>query len=221
MEQNVPILSTSREHFVPLLPTADNRGPEERVQNGPLLPTSSVHFGHLKTYDNRGQPKKELVQNGPLLPTSREHFVPLKTADNRQKKQGARTDLTLEQNVPRSDLTFVQNGQRSSTADNRGPEVGEQNVPLLSTTDNRGPEVGVQNGHLLPISRVQNGPLKTSEKLGKQFGVSASTIKRDAADAKLFDDYPEQAAKIISGELTKGQAIKEIRENILMQYTLI
>lgn len=63
-------------------------------------------------------------------------------------------------------------------------------------------------------SSVQNEHLKSSEKLAQQFGVSASTIRRDAESATMLENYPEQAAKIMKGELTKGQAIKEIRESL-------
>ena len=51
-----------------------------------------------------------------------------------------------------------------------------------------------QNGHSAP----------TAKSLAVQHGVSATTIRRDGADAALLDQHPEKAAAVINGEERKG-----------------
>lgn len=50
--------------------------------------------------------------------------------------------------------------------------------------------------------------LTTAEKIGRDFGVSKATVERNA---RFIKEHPEEAEKIITGEITKRQVMKETR----------
>lgn len=73
-------------------------------------------------------------------------------------------------------------------------------------------------GGQLPGSRVdQNDPPSTADRLAKEHGVSAPTIKRDGKFfeevEQLKDKYPEEIEKIYTGESRAATVLKDIRRH--------
>jgi len=103
-------------------------------------------------------------------------------------------------------------GRRNLTLDQMKILRGRRYNLLKKDKENNLLPGGPSIGQIDPSSKISTSiKSNTADMMAKQYGISASTIKREGVEAELIDKHPKQAAAIIRGDLKRTDVIKELK----------